>query len=96
MVIKRFLVESHADTPYDTPHDLTGGGLRIDDAPGGNRIDNACHADDPKLLVHLHFGEDRRVLLRACLVSSGNSADLSRTMRSTPPCCMASATDTAA
>src|SRR6476646_9173319 len=61
VIIKRFLMEGHADTPYDAPHDLTGGGLRIDDAPGGNRIDNACHADDPKLLVHLHFGEDRRV-----------------------------------
>ena len=96
MVIKRFLVESHADTPYDTPHDLTGGGLRIDDAPGGIRIDNACHADDPKLLVHLHFGEDHRVRVARML---GVFRKFSRPFvhdAINAPCCMASATDTAA
>src|SRR5262249_5736585 len=39
----------------------TGGGFRINDAAGSDRIDHARHADNTELLVDLHFGEDRRM-----------------------------------
>jgi hypothetical protein len=45
-------MEGHADPPDHAPHDLTGGGFRIDDSTGRNRVNNTRHADDAELLVH--------------------------------------------
>src|SRR3974390_1926914 len=87
-------MEGHADPPDHAPHDLTGGGFRIDDATGRNRVNNTRHADDAELLVHLHFGKIAECVLRACLLSSLNSASFSCSTRSTPPCRIASASDT--
>src|SRR5262245_16105054 len=61
VVDQRLFMEGHADSPDHAPHDLTGGGFRIDDATGRDRVNNTRYADGAELLVHLHFGEDRRV-----------------------------------
>src|SRR5262245_8212250 len=68
VVDQRFLVESHADAPHNASHDLTGSCLRIDDAPGGDRVHDAGYPDDADLLVHLHFGENCRVRVACMLV----------------------------
>ena len=48
--------------PHDhAAHDLAVRGLGIEDPPGRDRADDAGDADDAELLVHLHFGEDRRM-----------------------------------
>ncbi len=51
------LVQCHADAPHHAAEDLAACRLRVQDAPGRDRIDDAHDADDADLLVHFHLGE---------------------------------------
>src|SRR5262245_24810440 len=85
MIDQRLFVESHADAPHNAAHDLTGSRFRIDDTPGRDCINDARDTDYAKLLIHLHSAKIAECVLRACFVSSLNSADFSLLIRSTPP-----------
>ena len=61
VIDERFLVQCHADAPNHAAHNLAARGLGIEDAAGRYRADDAGDTDDAELLVHLHFGEDRRM-----------------------------------
>ena len=38
VIEQRFLVQRHADAPHHAAHDLAARGLRIEDAPGRDRV----------------------------------------------------------
>ena len=61
MIDERFFVQRHADAPHHAARDLVGSGLGVEDTPGRDCTDDAGDANDAELLVHLHFGEDRRM-----------------------------------
>jgi hypothetical protein len=58
VIDQRFLVQRHTDTPDHAAQDLAARGLRVQDAPCGNRADDARDADHAELLVNLHLDEE--------------------------------------
>src|SRR5262249_16857223 len=56
-----YFVESHADAPYDSTHDLTSGRLRIQNTSARNSADYAQNLDCAEVFIDLYFGEDGRI-----------------------------------
>src|SRR4029077_16337452 len=56
-----FLMQSHADAPYDTTHDLTMRCFGVEDASGSNGVDDTGDADHTELFIHPHLRKDRRM-----------------------------------
>ena len=52
-------MQRHTDAPHDTAHNLAVSRFCIQDAPGGDRVDDAGDADDAELLVDLNLGKNR-------------------------------------
>ena len=67
MIDVRLLVQRHAHAEYDATHHLAARGLRIENAPGRHRIDDAGHAHDAELFVDSHFGEHRGMRIARAL-----------------------------
>src|SRR5262249_1817045 len=77
VIDQRLLVQGHTDPPGHAAEDLATGGLRVQDASGGDRADHARDAYDTQLLVHFHLGKHRRMyVVRPRVILGGAGGQL--------------------